>query len=157
MRTPLWDVFISHGSEDKEQVARPLATLLMNAGLRVWIDENELRLGDSLRRKIDQGLAGSRYGVVVLSGAFFAKEWPQRELDGLSGLDSRHNSILPVWHGIDHDAIAQYSPTLADKVAISTDRGLDQVALSIITVVVGSPRQGSPTHDEQSLPTPRNS
>jgi TIR domain len=78
-----WDVFISHASEDKELVARPLAQLLTGSGLHVWLDENELRLGDSLRIKLDQGLAASQFGVVVLSRAFFAKDWPQRELDGL--------------------------------------------------------------------------
>lgn len=153
MSAVLWDVFISHASEDKERVARPLASLLKNAGLRVWIDENELRLGDSLRRKIDHGLASSRYGVVVLSPSFFAKEWPQRELDGLSALGSGSDKvILPVWHGLDQKAVARHSPTLADKLAVSTDRGLDQVALAIISVVSGSPRDVLRTYDEDALP-----
>src|ERR1039458_3835348 len=125
MSAALWDVFISHASEDKERVARPLAGLLKAAGLRVWLDENELRLGDSLRRKIDHGLAGSRYGVVVLSPSFFAKEWPQRELDALSALGSGSDKvILPIWHGVDQKTVARHSPTLADKLAVSTDRGL---------------------------------
>jgi hypothetical protein len=55
-----WDVFISHATEDKDEVARPLAQALHNAGLRVWLDENELQLGDSLRAKIDHGLANAR-------------------------------------------------------------------------------------------------
>ena len=50
---------------------------------RFWFDEFELRLGDSLRRKIDTGLANSRFGVVVLSRSFFRKDWPNYELDGL--------------------------------------------------------------------------
>jgi Protein kinase domain/TIR domain len=156
MNAPQWDVFISHASEDKEQVARPLAKLLINAGLRVWIDENELQLGDSLRRKIDQGLAGSRYGVVVLSRAFFAKEWPQRELDALSALDSGSDKvILPIWHGVDHNAVARCSPTLADKLAVNTDRGLDYVALSIISVVSGSPDEILRKYDKESPPPPQ--
>jgi TIR domain len=52
-----WDVFISHASEDKDEVVRPLAYELQERGLRVWFDESELRIGDSLRRKIDQGIA----------------------------------------------------------------------------------------------------
>src|SRR5690348_13555229 len=145
-----WDVFVSHASEDKEQVARPLAGILTRAGLRVWLDENELQLGDSLRRKIDNGLAASRYGVVVLSDAFFSKEWPQRELDGLSALGSTSEKvILPVWHGVDHHTIARHSPMLADKLAISTDRGLGQVAVAIISVVRGSPRNDSQTGERR--------
>lgn len=66
----LYDVFISHASEDKDEVVRPLATALKNLGLRVWYDEFELKIGDSLRRKIDQGLSRSRFGVVVISRDF---------------------------------------------------------------------------------------
>lgn len=71
-----YDVFVSHATEDKDELVRPLAHGLQRRGLVVWYDEFELRLGDSLRRKIDLGLAASRFGVVVLSPAFFAKNWP---------------------------------------------------------------------------------
>ena len=80
---PRFDVFISHASEDKDDVVRPLAHALKESGLTVWYDEFELRLGDSLRRKIDKGLASSSFGVVVLSRAFFGKGWTNYELDGL--------------------------------------------------------------------------
>ena len=73
-----YDVFISHASEDKESVARPLAKALQQLDLRVWLDEVEITIGDSLRRTIDKGLATSTFGVVVLSPAFFEKEWLQR-------------------------------------------------------------------------------
>ena len=58
--SPEYDVFISHASEDKDDVVRPLAAELAAAGLSVWYDEYELRVGDSLRRKIDKGIAHSR-------------------------------------------------------------------------------------------------
>jgi hypothetical protein len=60
-----YDVFISHASEDKLQVALPLAHYLKRSGLKVWIDEFELTLGDSLRRVIDMGLSESRFGVEI--------------------------------------------------------------------------------------------
>lgn len=65
-----YDVFISHTSEDKDAIVRPLAEALAKGGLKVWYDEFELKIGDSLRRKIDKGLAHSRFGIVVLSQAF---------------------------------------------------------------------------------------
>ncbi len=77
------DVFISHASEDKQTVAQPLADALQRAGVRVWIDVNELALGDSLSEMIDEGLAQSEFGVVIISPAFFAKHWPRKELSGL--------------------------------------------------------------------------
>jgi hypothetical protein len=64
------DVFISHVSEDKDAVVRPLAAALSARGLSVWFDEFELGIGDSLRRKIDVGIARSRSGIVVLSPQF---------------------------------------------------------------------------------------
>jgi hypothetical protein len=79
------DFFVSHATEDKA-VARPLAERLRRAKYKVWYDEFELRLGDSLRESIDQGLAASRYGILVLSPHFFAKPWPKEELDALTTL-----------------------------------------------------------------------
>ncbi len=90
-----YDVFISHASEDKVDVARPLAAHLQTLGLKVWLDDLELTLGDSLRRKIDQGLSRSRYGLVVLSPAFFLKEWPNKELDGLVAREDGRESARP--------------------------------------------------------------
>jgi hypothetical protein len=115
------DVFISHASEDKEAVVRPLAAALVNEGLDVWYDEFELRLGDSLRRKIDQGLANSRVGLVVLSHAFIAKGWTNYELDGIVTRSvSGEQVLLPIWHNISKEEVMAYSPSLADKVARST-------------------------------------
>lgn len=117
-----FDVFISHAGEDKEAVVRPLAEALVDLGVSVWFDEFELRIGDSLRRKIDHGISRSRFGIVVLSPAFFAKSWPQYELDGLVTRErSGKQMILPVWHRIEKDEIEDESPSLADKVALSTD------------------------------------
>jgi len=131
-----WDVFISHAWEDKEDIARPLAEALRRKGLRVWYDEFTLKVGDRLRRSIDDGLAQSRYGVVILSPHFFDKEWPQKELDGLVDRESSGEKvILPVWHNITTDQVRKYSPTLADRVAVSSDRGLEHVVAELLRVV----------------------
>jgi len=125
-----FDVFISHASEDKDAIARPLAEELRSRGFLIWFDEFELTLGDSLRRSIESGLANARAGLVVLSPSFFAKEWPQRELDGLTAREIAEAGkiILPVWHHVDHKYVARYSPTLADKLAISSTAGVIAVA-----------------------------
>ncbi len=100
----------------------PLAAELRKAGLPTWYDEFELRVGDSLRRRIDIGLAQSRFGVVVLSPAFFAKNWPQYELDALVAREmDGARVILPIWHRITKTEILRISPSLADRVALSTD------------------------------------
>lgn len=135
-----FDVFISHATEDKEDVVRPLAHALQSLGLVVWYDEFELRIGDSLRRKIDQGIARSRFGVVVLSGPFFAKSWPQYELDGLVTRSvSGQQILLPLWHDISKDEVMRQSPSLADKVAMRTsDYTIAEIAAEIAAVVTGT-------------------
>ena len=135
----MWDLFISHASEDKASVARPLAEILREKGIRVWIDETELCLGDSLRAKIDEGLAQSRFGLVIVSRAFLSKRWPIQELNGLVARESGGQKvILPIWHGVDHRLIAEHSPILADKLAEDTANGLEKVADKIVAVVRAS-------------------
>jgi len=124
----MWDLFICHASEDKNQVARPLAEALTRKGLRVWYDEFTLTVGDSLNRSIDYGLANSRFGVVILSPSFFGKEWPRRELDGLTAKEIQFGkTILPVWHNVDRGFVIKFSPVLADKLAVSTSTGLNNM------------------------------
>ena len=118
-----YDVFISHASEDKDAVVRPLATALQNKGIRVWYDEFEMRIGDSLRRKIDQGLANSRFGIVVISSFFVKKGWTNYELDGLmTKAISGQQVLLPIWHNISKQEVINFSPSLADKVARNTSQ-----------------------------------
>jgi hypothetical protein len=121
LSTNLHDAFISHASEDKEEFVRPLAEALKSAGYDIWYDEFSLSVGDSLRQSIDKGLSQSRYGIVVLSSAFFAKNWPQYELNGLLAKEMEGRKvILPIWHKVSKEEVMRYSPTLADKVAINS-------------------------------------
>ena len=131
------DVFICHASADKDEVVRELADHLRSKELRVWFDEFTLQIGDNLRRKIDSGLANSRFGVVVLSPAFFANEWPQYELDGLVTRDIEESQIiLPIWHNITKEEVIQQSPPLATRLARSTaTHTLEEIADEIASVV----------------------
>lgn len=116
-----YDVFVSHASEDKDDFVRDFVKCLQQNGLKVWYDEFTLRVGDSLRRSIDNGLKNSRYGIVVLSEAFFSKEWPQRELDGLFAREvNGEKVILPIWHKISKNEVMKFSPLIADLLALNT-------------------------------------
>jgi hypothetical protein len=116
-----FDAFISHAGEDKNEIVRPLAEELTTIGFKIWYDEFQLKVGDSLRRSIDKGLSNSRFGIVVLSPSFFAKNWPQYELDGLVARESNGvKVILPLWHKVTKQEVMKYSPSLADKVALDT-------------------------------------
>ncbi|MCY4437546.1 MAG: DUF1883 domain-containing protein [Chloroflexi bacterium] len=132
-----YDVFISHASEDKDEIVRPMANALVAEGLVVWYDEFELRIGDSLRRKIDHGLAKSRVGLVVVSEAFIAKGWTNYELDGIITRVADGNQVLlPIWHNISKDAVVEYSPSLADKIARSTaTHTIEEIATEIADLI----------------------
>ena len=135
-----YDVFISHASEDKEDFVRPFANWLKESGMNVWYDEFELKIGDSLRRAIDNGLKNSRYGIVVLSEAFFSKEWPQRELDGLFAREvNGEKVILPIWHKISKNEVLKYSPIIADMLALNTSNfTVEEIAQKISDRVLNS-------------------
>ena len=132
-----WDVFICHAGEDKREVAIPLYEALTAQGVKAWMDIN-LHIGDSLRRKIDQGLARSKFGIVIFSPSFFAKEWPQYELDGLvtRALASKQ-AILPIWHNVTEEQMIDNVPSLADKVARDTAmHSIEAIADEIAEVVL---------------------
>jgi|SRR5208282_4538647 len=123
MRPPVdrWDIFISHASEDKSEIVEPIASALSAFGVKVWYDKYELKVGDSLSRSIDRGLANSNFGLVVISQAFIAKRWPEYELRGLNAREMVGGKvILPIWHKVTRDEVVSFSPTLADKLAIET-------------------------------------
>ncbi len=75
------DIFICHASEDKSDVVEPLVISLEKAGITYWYDEAEIKWGDSITEKVNEGLKISRYVIVVLSESFIQKNWPQRELN----------------------------------------------------------------------------
>jgi hypothetical protein len=143
------DVFISHAHEDKKEVAGPLAKALRKERLKVWYDDYSLRLGDSLEGAIEKGLKTCRFGVVVLSPAFFLKEWPRRELEALLGREAPGGGkvVLPVWHNVTHAEVRSYSPIVAGLKAELTIRGIRVVVRSILKRVASQ----NPTSASSSL------
>lgn len=132
-----YDVFVSHASEDKDAVVVPLTDELIHRGLRVWVDYKELRLGDKLRERIDDGLRRSRFGLVIVSPRFFAKQWPRTELDGLVALEMADDKkrILPIWYDVEYNEVAQWSPMLAARLATKWCEGISKVADEIMRAV----------------------
>jgi len=135
-----YDVFISHASEDKDEIVRPLAQALVNEGLKVWYDEFELKIGDSLRQKIDRGLSNSRIGLVVLSPSFMSKGWTNYELDGIvTRTLTGEQILLPIWHKVSKQEVMEFSPSLADKVARSTStHTVEEIAAEIAELLRNS-------------------
>lgn len=140
-----WDVFVSHASEDKKEIVEPLVRALQDAGLRVWYDKFSLKVGDRLRRSIDEGLKSSRFGIVVLSPHFFRKDWSQAELDGLTQREIGHTKVLlPLWVNVTFDDVCAYSPTLVDRVAARWSDGLPEVVRALLEAMTPSGAGSAP-------------
>lgn len=117
----MYDVFISHASEDKKDFVNPLVEALQEAGIRVWYDTLEMQWGKSLREQIDNGIKRSKFAILVLSKNFFAKKWPQRELDGiLAKQDITGATPLPIWYDVSFEDVYEFSPTLSGLFSMST-------------------------------------
>lgn len=116
-----YDVFISHASEDKETFVNDLVQALMNRGIKVWYDSQNIEWGDSLRTKIDNGLRNASFGIVVLSNNFISKGWTRYELEGLFNIEmTKGKTILPIWHNITKQQVMDFSPTLAGRMALTS-------------------------------------
>lgn len=73
-------IFISHNWNDKP-IARRLARDLSAKGIGVWIDEAEIKLGDSLIAKIRDGIDKVDYLIVLLSKYSIESEWVKKEVE----------------------------------------------------------------------------
>jgi glycosyltransferase involved in cell wall biosynthesis len=99
------DVFISHASDDKEKIVRPLVKVLDQERISYWYDEDEIDLGDTITKKVNEGLSNSRFVVVVLSPAFMQKGFPQAELHAALHEQASTGKvrILPILAGSDQE------------------------------------------------------
>ena len=134
----IYDVFLSHASEDKDEVARPLAEMLQKRGLKVWYDETELKIGDNLVGKINAGIRDSRFGILVLSNSFFNKRWTKHELNILENLMVTDNHVLfPILHNITIKEIRNHRASLANIFARSTTtHTIEEIADEIYEVIM---------------------
>lgn len=118
-----YDVFISHAWEDKEAFVDEFVAELSVLDIKVWYDKQQITWGDSMRAKIDKGLAKSSFGVAVISPNYIAegKYWTKAELDGLFQLESVNGKmLLPIWHDITKKEVMAYSPIIAGRLAMTT-------------------------------------
>ncbi len=123
-----YDAFISHAVEDKIPIANELCARLERAGLRIWSSGKELGVGDSIEKTIAKGLNRSRFGIVIFSPTYLAKNWTIREFYTLLAKEiEEHKVILPVLYNITLDDLKNKDLLMADRFAVNADRGLDFV------------------------------
>lgn len=132
------DVFLSHTSDpDDVATAESLYQELTARGLDVWFDGAELRLGESIARQIDRGIAKSKVGLVLITPAFLkGRMWTDKELGALISVGRR---VIPVVDGTTIAELAEYSPLLADSAGLTTDSKSHAEIAEAVVVAVSPP------------------
>jgi hypothetical protein len=104
----------------------------------VWYDQFSLRVGDSLRESIEAGLRECHKCILVLTPNFLSNEgWTKREYGSIFSREmvEQKKVILPVWHEISPQEVYQYSPILADRVAVPWSLGVEEVARKLLQAI----------------------
>lgn len=139
-------VFLSHASEDKERFVLDFARQLRENGVDVWLDQWEMKPGDSLVDKIfEEGLKDARAVIIVLSATSIQKPWVREELNAaVVNRISRGTRLIPVV--IDHCEVPEsLRSTVWQKVDSFDDYSLSlQRILSAIFDVSDKPAIGNP-------------
>jgi hypothetical protein len=126
------DVFICHAREDRKHVVEPIAEALDRVGVSCWLDQAEIRWGDSVTGKVNEGLRQSRYVLAILSPGFLLKNWPKRELNAILNVEARTGvvRVLALLTGTRNEkerALAEF-PLLNDKLYFEWDGSPAHVA-----------------------------
>jgi len=90
-------VFISYNHRDKPFVSR-LEKDLTSLGIKIWLDERELSIGDSILKKIAKGISNTDFLIATISSNSNKSGWVERELDIAMNyeINNRKVKVLPI-------------------------------------------------------------
>jgi RNA-directed DNA polymerase len=95
-----YDVFISHASEDKEAIARPVFEACAKLGLKAFLDEAHIGWGQSFTTKINTALGSARTVLAIISPVSVTKEWPVVEVNTALSLEvTGQKKVVPLLAG----------------------------------------------------------
>jgi hypothetical protein len=133
--------FISHDSRDKADVAIHIAIGLQKLLCPVWYDEFSLRVGGRLRESIEKGLREARKCILILSPSFLSNNgWTKVEFNSIFTREivEAKDVVLPVWRDVSRDEVYNYSPTLADRVAVNWNLGAEEVVKRLHRAIIAT-------------------
>lgn len=149
-RKPL--AFVSHDSRDKELIAKPIAIGLLSRLCGVWYDEYSLNIGDNLRESIEKGIKEVKKCILVITPNFLSNPgWTKKEFDSIFTREMifEEKIVLPIWHNVSKKDVYDYSPSLANTLALNWPNKVDgeddqynrdvQVIISKIHTAIVSP------------------
>jgi hypothetical protein len=113
----------------------PLVSSLKKADITIWYDRAEIKWGDSITAKVNEGLSISRFVIVVLSEAFLNKNFPKRELFAVLNQEiySNQTKVLPLFSdNKQKQKILENFPLLNDKLYLTWDNNTDIIIEAIL-------------------------
>jgi hypothetical protein len=130
------DIFICHAGEDKDEIVRPMVEAFNAANISCWYDEAEIRWGDSIIQKVNEGLASASYVVVVISQSFVQKPWPEREFNAVLNQEASIGEVkvLPLIVGSEEEKrnILDRYPLINDKRYLPWDGNLRSIVNELL-------------------------
>jgi RNA-directed DNA polymerase len=134
----MYDIFICHASEDKNEVALPLYESLKMQKINAFIDCFAINWGDSLVSKINTALQKSKYVIAIISENSVKKSWPMKELNAVlsAEIGSDRTKLLPLMVG-DGEALIEKLPLLSDKLFVTYENNIDEIVEKIQLLLAG--------------------
>lgn len=128
-----YDLFVSHSSEDKEDFVKEFVNLLKEKGLSVWYDDDILKIGHNLRKRIDFGIKNSNFAVVIFSEDFLKSKWTNYEYDNIFLDFYDKEKVLPILHDLTIEELKEFDGSIPMIRALSTKKyTLDEIVQEII-------------------------
>lgn len=129
-------VFLCHDSNDKDFVKK-ISFELSRRSISTWLDEYQLKVGDSLTTKITKGIREADFGVIFISKNFLKNEkWVKFELESLMSqqIYDGKKKILPVWLDIEESDLTDF-PWLREKLGANSKKGVEHVANELVKAI----------------------
>jgi hypothetical protein len=131
------DVFLCHASKDKSSIVEPIRLALEQAHISYWYDRAELKWGDSLTGRVNEGLWSSKFVIVVLTKMFLGKNWPKRELYAALNIEASSGVVrvlpLPAGSALERTEILKEFPLLNDKLHLVWDNDVNLVVNALLS------------------------
>ncbi len=151
-----FDIFISHASEDRPAIARPIFEACERLGLKAFLDEEHIAWGEAFTKKINIALGAARTVLAIISSNSVAKEWPLTEVNAALALEvSGDKTVVPLIVG---KPDLSRLPLIRGKDYLEWRNDPKLVAIRLREVVgkasiqVGAPRPKPPPPTTASVP-----
>ncbi|MBI1188721.1 MAG: TIR domain-containing protein [Alphaproteobacteria bacterium] len=133
-----FEVFISHASEDKELIARPIYEACERLGLKTFLDEPHIGWGENFTKKINTALGSARTVLAIVSSNSVAKDWPVLEINTALAMEvNGQKRVVPLIVG--KPDLAKF-PLLKGKNHVVWASDPDKVALRLLDAARPPPK-----------------